>query len=163
MNLKVRLQNLACFSPFLLVGGVKSTKSRLLEHLSNTLTGSSGALEVSSVNPISNSLTLRMTRLEPFFPAQACLSHTSSTVTGPWFVFLSSSITLGSFRRSFLQPTKNIGMFGQKCVTSYIHYTRKLVERSHRLEHWFHASSSTFFSDSGESMAKQIRMTWVSG
>ena len=53
--------------------------------------------------------------------ARVLLSRTSSGVTGLWFVFLSSSITLGSRRRSFLQATSIIGRPGQKCITSEIH------------------------------------------
>lgn len=47
--------------------------------------------------------------------------HTSSGVTGRWLVFLSSSITRGSRRRSFLHPTRMIGRPAQKCMTSEIH------------------------------------------
>ena len=55
--------------------------------------------------------------------------HTSSGVTGLWFVFLSSSTTLGSRRRSFLQATRIIGSPGQKCITSEIHCTTALTSR----------------------------------
>ena len=63
-------------------------------------------------------------------PARALQSHTSSGVTGLWFVFLSSSITLGSRRRSFLQATRIIGRPGQKCITSEIHCTTTLANRA---------------------------------
>jgi len=46
---------------------------------------------------------------------------TSSGVTGLWLVFLSSSMTLGSRLKSFLQPTRMIGRPAQKCMTSEIH------------------------------------------
>jgi len=124
MGAKVRSQNdaarllLATLAP-----GKEGSTSRVLEHLPNTLAGSSRALEVLfSANLLCHSHALHM-------PSQNCFlvraqpSHTSSGVTGLWFVFLNSSITLGSRRRSFLQATKIIGRPGQKCMTSEIHCT----------------------------------------
>lgn len=54
-------------------------------------------------------------------------------------------IVLGSFRRSFLLPTKIMGTLGQKCFTSGVHF------------------SGIFSSESGESTEKHMRMTSVSG
>lgn len=48
--------------------------------------------------------------------------HTSSGVTGCWEYLASSSTSLGSWRKSFLQPTSIIGTPGQKCDTSEIHF-----------------------------------------
>jgi len=54
-------------------------------------------------------------------------------------------MTFGSFLKSFLHPTKIIGIFGQKWKTSEIHF------------------SLTFSKLSGESIEKQINITWESG
>ena len=158
MNPIVRLQNLACVCPFLL-GGVKSTKSRLLEHLSNTLTSSSGALEVTSVDPISNSLTLRMTRLEPFSSPGVFITYLFHS---HWFLAhpLQFFIHPGIISEVHLAADQDHREAWAKMQNlRYPLHTSKLVERFHRLEHWLHTFSSTLSSESGESMAKQIRMT----
>ena len=55
---------------------------------------------------------------------------TSSGETGLWLVFLSSSMILGSRRRSFLQPTRMMGRFWQKCKTSEIHCRHQHEQRT---------------------------------
>ena len=52
---------------------------------------------------------------------------------------------LDSHYLTFLFPTSMIGTFGQKCLTSGVHF------------------SGMFSNESGESMLKHIRMTSVSG
>ena len=59
--------------------------------------------------------------------------QTSSGATGRWFVFRSSSIVLGSRRRSFLHPTRIIGKSGQKCITSEIHCEAKSKDGADRI------------------------------
>lgn len=88
---------------------------------------------------------------------------TCSGVTGFWEVLCSSSIVFWSKRRSFLQPTRMMGRPWQKCRTSEIHCANvsgcSYVGRGHV----FHTFSWTLSSESGESMAKQIKMTCESG
>eukprot|EP01136_Pigoraptor_vietnamica_P015495 Opistho-1_new@58730 len=69
----------------------------------------------------------------------------SCSVTGACFIFASSFIVLGSLRRSFLQPTSTNGTLGQKWRTSGTHF------------------SLMFSSESGLSIAKHMRTTFVSG
>lgn len=78
-------------------------------------------------------------------PILSAIARPSSFFTGSCFIFCSSLIVLGSFRRSFLFPTRMIGTFGQKCLTSGVHF------------------SGMFSKLSGLSMEKHIRMTSVSG
>ena len=112
-----------------LAPGKESSASRVLEHLSNSLPSSSRALEVLlGPNLLCHSHTLRTYLGQNSTPARSLLLRTSSGVTGLWFVFLSSSITLGSRRRSFLQATRIIGSPGQKCITSEIHCTTTLAD-----------------------------------
>lgn len=78
-------------------------------------------------------------------------------------------MVLGSWRRSFLQPTRMIGRPAQKWRTSEIHYEiRKYTSTSdipgNTLPQFaMHTFSWTLSSESGVSMAKQIKMTWESG
>jgi len=69
----------------------------------------------------------------------------SSGLTGSCFIFANSFIVLLSFRKSFLFPTRMMGTFGQKCLTSGVHF------------------SGMFSRESGESIEKHMRMTSVSG
>ena len=75
-------------------------------------------------------------------------------------------MTRGSRLRSFLHPTRMMGRPAQKCMTSEIHWelgqhTRTAAtsarERRRRTFSW------TLSSESGESTAKQMRMTSLSG
>jgi len=81
-------------------------------------------------------LSARMT----FFTASPSVSD-----TGFCDVFASSWITFWSWRKSCLHPTRMMGSPQQKCWTSDIHF------------------SCTFSKESGESIAKQIKITWESG
>ena len=132
IDVTARLQNnaarllLATLAP-----GEERGTSRILEHLPNSFAGSSRALEVLlGTNLLGNSHTLRASPVQNRILARALSSRTSSGVTGLWFVFLSSSITLGSRRRSFLQATRIIGRPGQKCMTSEIHCITLLAEKA---------------------------------
>ena len=132
MDVTVRLQNEAArllLAP--LAPAEESGASRILEHLPNSLASSSRALEVLlGANLLRHSHALRNFESVLCILPRAPPSRTSSGVTGLWFVFLSSSITLGSRRRSFLQATRIIGRPGQKCMTSEIHCTIKSAKIS---------------------------------
>nr|BAL70296.1 hypothetical protein [Meteorus pulchricornis] len=73
------------------------------------------------------------------------MARPSSGLTGSCFIFPSSLIVPGSLRKSFLFPTRIMGTFGQKCLTSGVHF------------------SGMFSSESGLSMEKHIKITSVSG
>jgi len=75
------------------------------------------------------------------------LPHVVSLLLRHWLLwsFASSATVFWSCLRSFLHPTRMTGRYGQKWTTSEIHF------------------SCTLSSESGESMAKQIRMTCESG
>jgi len=116
---------------------------------------------------------------------------TSSGETGLCWVLRSSSIVFGSYRKSFLHPTKIIGSPWQKCKTSLIHYDEVSAPCIHTnkwdlrkvgigcvcvwqregerdgIGRWReggnHTFSWTLSNESGESIAKQIKMTWESG
>lgn len=102
--------------------------------------------------------------------------HTCSGVTGFCDVLCSSSIVFWSYLKSFLQPTRMMGRPEQKCRTSEIHWGRHIqsvfvrrVGVSHMMQ-WQHGHVSGWFTfswtlsnESGESTAKQMRMTCESG
>lgn len=97
----------------------------MLKHLADALVGPGRALEVLvGADLLADFLTLERSvsvcaSSRPV-SSNACLAgkghskHTSSGETGFWLVFLSSSIVLGSYRRSFLQPTRMTGRPWQK-------------------------------------------------
>ena len=110
----------------------KSSTSGILENFANTLARLSRALQiVLSTNLLGNSHALARIISQGW---NKVITRTSSGVTGRWLVFLSSSITRGSRRRSFLQPTRMIGRPAQKCITSEIHYN--FVSTGDMKEEW---------------------------
>jgi hypothetical protein len=166
----------------------ESSASSVLEHLTNALVGLGRALEVLvGANLLTNLLTLfkQVSHLRHWYmpPGHADSRRqgsvvlvgagklTSSGDTGFWLVLRSSSMVFWSYRRSFLQPTRMMGRPWQKCRTSEIHYHR--ARRQHWDTDWarpqghirksLHTFSWTLSRESGESIAKQIRMTWESG
>ena len=58
-------------------------------------------------------------------PITLCILSPSEYEMGVHFSFARSSIVLGSSRRSRCVPTRMIGTFGQKCLTSGCHYRRQ--------------------------------------
>lgn len=89
--------------------------------------------------------------------------HTCSGVTGFCDVLCSSSIVLASYLKSFLHPTRMMGRPWQKCRTSEIHYTLISEGRHQRAREHPPTFSCTLSRESGESTAKQMRMTCESG
>lgn len=151
----------------------------MLKHLTDALVGLGGALEVLvGANLLADLLTLcnRVSHMQSGGSRTnlggkaggcgkerlaAAASLTSSAETGFWLVLFSSSWVLGSYRRSFLQPTRMMGRPWQKWRTSEIHYIQQLGGSS--IAEMDERSNSTFSwtlsRESGESMAKQIKMT----
>jgi len=101
-----------------------------LEHFTDALIGSRGTFQIFICpNLFANLLTLKqsvrngklVTRL-----ARLEWQHTCSGVTGFWDVLCNSSMVRGSWRRSFLQPTRMMGWPWQKWRTSEIHWWRQI-------------------------------------
>lgn len=138
-ELVVRLDRALAEAPLRLCLLEKSSSCRVLEHLADTLVGLGRALEVLvGVDPLPESLTLLLSALACVFQIKSggkgtrhetgIISHvhvsasrTSSGETGFWLVLRSSSMVLGSWRKSFLQPTRIIGTSRQKWRTSECH------------------------------------------
>ena len=151
----------------LLLSCKESCACCVLEDFPDTFVGLGRALEVLlCTNLLADVLSLVVVLAWWVYVLLLREKLTCSGVTGFCEVLCSSSIVFWSYLRSFLQPTRMIGRPWQKCRTSEIHYngtanqhTRSLCEaRGHQ-----HTFSCTLSSESGESTAKQMRMTCESG
>lgn len=143
----------------------------MLEDFPDALVGLGRALEILLCSNLladilSLSGVLASVTCDGIKQGKALSEHTCSGVTGFCEVLWSSSIVFWSYLRSFLQPTRMMGRPWQKCRTSEIHCevmsNQHLCFRYEAREH-IPTFSCTLSSESGESMAKQMRMTCESG
>lgn len=102
----------------------------MLEHLSHTLVGLGGALEVlRGANLLADilglgwevSISVLLTPSTLLCALSETVVHTCSGVTGFCDVLCSSSMVFWSYLKSFLQPTRMMGRPEQKCMTSENH------------------------------------------
>lgn len=143
----------------LLFPGEQGRSCGVLEHFSDTLVRLCRALEVLlGTNLLAHILGLGGLVVIVISTLRIL---TCSGVTGFWEVLCSSSMVFWSKRKSFLQPTRMMGRPWQKWRTSEIHWGVSAGAWSCELVH--HTFSWTLSSESGESMAKQMRMTCESG
>jgi hypothetical protein len=94
----------------------------VLEHLSHTLVGLGGALEVlRGANLLADILSLGILLVWRDVSLDVVSIRTCSGVTGFCDVLCSSSIVFWSYLKSILQPTRMMGRPEQKCMTSEYH------------------------------------------
>jgi hypothetical protein len=94
----------------------------VLEHLSHTLVGLGGALEVlRGANLLADILGLGGLLVWRVVSLDLGGARTCSGVTGFCDVLCSSSIVFWSYLKSILQPTRMMGRPEQKCMTSENH------------------------------------------
>ena len=94
----------------------------MLEHLSHTLVGLGGALEVlRGADLLADILGLESLLVRGVGSFNPVTIRTCSGVTGFCDVLCSSSIVFWSYLKSILQPTRMMGRPEQKCMTSENH------------------------------------------
>lgn len=80
---------------------------------------------IATIRYVWRTIMIRPSKMTAMLAAKCVLMELLRGGTGEHtcFILLSSLRVCSSFRRSFLFPTRIMGMFGQKCFTSGVHFS----------------------------------------